>query len=356
MRYLKFCLIYFVSFFLVGCLDKIEAEDRGYIITMGIDNGVEKKYDISFLIAQFSDNGDTKTTGKIIKISADSIIEAVNKANSNTNKLLYLGQLKTVILGENILNRKNTLIDILEQLENNKDVSVKTVILATKGNAEDMANLIAENELSSGIYIYDFYKNSAEQTAFTEKVELEKLTINMRENKSALIPVIYSYDNQLKINGSIIVDNNGIKDFISEESFINNIWLNNKAEGYVIVDDNGNTLEILDNYCSYKFYEKDSYILCDINIKARGSIDGIYDKNNIFNIEKNFENIISNNILNYINKLKLYYKVDPLGFSLKLKKYNNNLYYKYNKENSFVNNMNFNVNCDIKIKSTGISD
>ncbi len=349
---LLFCVLIY-SFTLCGCMDKIEAEDRGYVITMGVDKGVENKYEFSFVTASLSDKGAGTSGGDIIKVSGDSILEAINKGDSYTNKLLYLGQLKNVVFSKSIVEDYQLFFNVLSQLESNRDVSVKTVILGTESKSQDLISIISENELSSGVYIYDFYKNSAEKTSFTEKTELESLMIDLRQNKSVVLPLISFDDNDLKIGGGLLTGEKGFKGVISEDYIMSGIWLKNKAEGAVIVNSNGDTLSVIDNYCKYDFNEKNGYITCNIDIEARGSIDGLYSSEEIESMEKDFENMIEDNILKYIDFLKYECMEDPLGFSNRLKKHNKDLYYKYGEEQSFYS-MNFNIDCDLKIKSTGM--
>lgn len=347
-----FILCVFCCIFLSGCMDKTEAEDRGYVITVGVDMGENERYDISFVTADLSGDG-SDIKGKVINVSADSIVEALKKGDSNTNKLLYLGQLKTVVLGESILGDSEGLYEFLSQLENNRDVSIKTIMLGTEKKASEVTKEISEKEFSAGVYIYDFYKNSAEKTAFTEKMELENFISSIRENKSVTVPLIDFNDDDIKIEGAIIVGENGVSRKIEDKDVMSDIWLKNKGEGAVIVNEEGDTLSILDNYCKYKFYEKDGKLFCDINITGRGSTDSLYNGGNTGDLEGYFENVMEEDIESYINLLQKDLKLDPLGFSRKLRKYKNNLYYKYGEDNSFYN-MNFNVNCDIKIKSIGM--
>ena len=152
-----FILCVFCCIFLSGCMDKTEAEDRGYVITVGVDMGENERYDISFVTADLSGDG-SDIKGKVINVSADSIVEALKKGDSNTNKLLYLGQLKTVVLGESILGDSEGLYEFLSQLENNRDVSIKTIMLGTEKKASEVTKEISEKEFSAGVYIYDFYK------------------------------------------------------------------------------------------------------------------------------------------------------------------------------------------------------
>ncbi len=345
-------IVVIISFMLSGCMDKIEAEDRGYVITMGIDKGTEYKYDISFVVAKLTDQGN-KGEGEVINVSADNIVEALNIGNSLTNKLLYIGQLKTVIFGKSIFETDNYISDILSQLENNRDVNIKTIVLGTEGKALDISNAIGSNELSAGIYIYDFYKNSSEKTSFTEKIELGKMISDIDANGSTVIPLISLEEDSIKIYGGIIAGESNFKDVIPEKYMLSDIWLKNNGEGAVISDEEGRGLTILDNYCKYSFSEKDNKIVCNIEIESRGSTNFAFDREQKYEIQENFESIVENDILEYIYFLRDTATCDALGFSNKLKKYKTNIYYKYGEEQSFYN-MEFEVDCNIEIKSTGL--
>ena len=44
-------------------MDKTEAEDRGYVITVGVDMGENERYDISFVTADLSGDGGSAGSG-----------------------------------------------------------------------------------------------------------------------------------------------------------------------------------------------------------------------------------------------------------------------------------------------------
>ena len=115
MKWLKQCIIFLAVCLLCGCWDNREMEDRSYIITMGIDkNQKDGRYVLTLAPAQLSATGSQEentqqTKEKAIAVTGDTLASAIRQADTYSSRQVYLGQLKTVVLGKEILKDEKLL-------------------------------------------------------------------------------------------------------------------------------------------------------------------------------------------------------------------------------------------------------
>ena len=83
-----------------------------------------------------------------------------------------LGQLKTVILGEGLLRDSARLDALLGELERSQAVSEKVMLLAADSAAACVEKAMKEDS-KTGLFLWDFYKNTAEEVAVTEGIDLD---------------------------------------------------------------------------------------------------------------------------------------------------------------------------------------
>ena len=97
--YKKFVLLALaVPFFLTGCWDKKDPEDRAFIITLGVDTAAENGCHFTFAPANI-ETGEAE----IYAAESETLSGAVAQVDTYTSRKTDLGQLKTVILGEGLL-------------------------------------------------------------------------------------------------------------------------------------------------------------------------------------------------------------------------------------------------------------
>lgn len=146
-------LLLLLPFCLAGCWDGKDPEDRSYIITLGVDRTEDG------MLFTFAPAETTDAETKVYSMQADTLAKAVAQADSHSSREVYLGQLKTVVFGKSLLEDQAAFASITEELLRGTAVSEKVMILATEEDAESCVNAIAEVDNSTGLFLWDFYKN-----------------------------------------------------------------------------------------------------------------------------------------------------------------------------------------------------
>ena len=183
--YKKFVLLALaVPFFLTGCWDKKDPEDRAFIITLGVD-AAENGCHFTFAPANI-ETGETE----IYAAESETLSGAVAQVDTYTSRKTDLGQLKTVILGEGLLQDSARLDALLGELERSQAVSEKVMLLAADSASACVEKAMKEDS-KTGLFLWDFYKNTAEEVAVTKGIDLDTfLTERTERGGNGVLPRI----------------------------------------------------------------------------------------------------------------------------------------------------------------------
>lgn len=371
-----------VCILLVGCWDKADMEDRSYVITLGVDkyepkeegkieDEPENKFSLSLGIAELSEMSENKKGGqndekKAVEISGRTISSAIKAADMYSSRQIYLGQLKTVIFGEEILKDKEAFKEALEALEKNQEVSTKAIILATEGKAVDCVNAILKENDSSGLFIWDFYKNIAENVATTGHLDLENVLIDLRSTGNTVIPRIKVENEKTKLGGGALISNDSLCGIFKDLEERGYLWIKGRAKGAVVdvqKEDKTIPMWVLKNGCKFDFEEKEGKIKATLFIDIEGSIEGsttgkdsLLKEENIDNLEALFAQAIQDEVRNTIQLAQSEYHADVIQLSKELRKRNYSLYKKQKGKtnNEIFESMIIEPIVNVSIRSVGV--
>lgn len=370
MKYKFIAVIFTCMLFLSGCWDKAEMEDREYVMTMGIDashNTERLSMSTSMAVLESSaQNGEKEEGGKNYKeISGETMPSIMETADMYGSKQIYFGQTKSIIFGQELLSNRQLFKETLDTLERNQDINMKVIILASVGNSNEIVKAIGKSD-NKGMYIHDFYKNTAKTVAFTEKMDFEQLLIDLSQNGNCIIPAIYIDGENIAISGGAVIKDYELQGYIDSQTESGLLWLKEKASGHVLNKKyNGEfvPIGIIKNTASFEFEEgKNNNILCRIKINAKGTIEGysskeslLFKNSTIDEIESIYEKAIYDEIMNSIDILKTSFNSDSINIISELKKRNYNLYLKHNNgDNGIFFNMEFVPEINLEIKGIGV--
>lgn len=395
MKLVKIIFTITMCTFLTGCWDKVELEDRGLVLSLGIDkysgniteeNAEPLIYTVSMDIPNISDNNkesqenqgnqesqenqeisdssETQTKDSIKSSTGQTIYSAMKLVDSYTSQRLYYGHTKAVIFGSEILENENYLKEVIDALERNQEISRKLIVLSTKGKAKDILNFIPE-EKGAGIFINDFYKNNMDNTSFTFRQDLESIIQDLLSTGDTVIPEIEIENNSVKISGLAVIKDYKLIGWLDENMTKSFLWFNKTknigGEVSVVFEEGFVPLKITNNKVKITLEQEDDIIITNIDIDIEGNI-GEYmlsqsimmdtDKYKI--LQQEYVNKIKKEVLEFIYILQNDLKADIIGLKEICRKNYNNIYKNFNlEENNIYNNVLFNVNVEVKIRGSG---
>lgn len=382
MKITKFIIIFIVCIFLTGCWDKVELEDRGLVLSLGLDkynsdkNDNQLIYKVSMDIPNISstsgsneslisETGKEAEQKKDIKAAAgETIYSAIKLVDSYTSQRLYYGHTKAVVLGQKIIENETYFKETIDALERNQEISRKLIVLATKGDAYDILSSIPE-ERGLGIFINDFYKNNMYNTSFTFRQDLESIIQGLLLTGNTIIPEIESKNGDIQISGFAVIKDYKLVSWIDKDMSKNFLWFNKTknigGEVSVLFEEGYVPLKIATNNIKMYIKEGEGGIIANIDIDINGNI-GEYtlsrsimldtDKHKI--LQQEYSEKIKKDVLDFLDIMQNNLNTDIIGLEELCMKSYSQIYKKFKfNETNILNYTKFDVNVNVNIKSAG---
>lgn len=258
-------LIVFLAFLLSGCWDRVEIEDRGYILALGVDkydpsdlNKYETReyIDLDRKTQKFSpeqQKPDIKTDQKGIDpqtkrkvkpplpsskneykfaltvlfpnlrtIGKDSkpdeqmrflfvrptnnVIGIRNYLEREINKRLYYGYLKVVVLGRDLVEEPGYVREVLDALNRESDIPQNTFLLVSETTARDILNTMPLVQPVTGIHLFEISKNASIYGRIID-TRLSQVVNSFINSNCAVISRVEPGVETLKVAGAAVFKN-----------------------------------------------------------------------------------------------------------------------------------------------------
>lgn len=302
---------------LTGCGGGRDPEDRAYIITLGID---KTKNGILF---SFAPAKTTESNSEVVAVEAATLATALTKADSRSSREVYLGQLKTVIFGRSLLADADAFSAILEELERGTMISERVMVLASSQQATDCVKAIGKADSATGLFLWDFYKNTASEVGTTRGMDLDILLTELSEQKnSGVLPRLESNGDTLTLGSGIVLANGAYVTTFSPKLEQAHLLLLGEGRGAVIEGQyNGMTLplEVRKNTVKYTFSPTpDGKIACHVTLCVFGTLtsSGWEDLTNLKKrraLEEKFSSLLATEIQSALEQMQEMTEGDIVG-------------------------------------------
>ncbi|NNG65653.1 Ger(x)C family spore germination protein [Caldanaerobacter subterraneus] len=238
---LLFILLIFLIFVLTGCWDKIEIEDRAFVMAIGIDlSNSNKKYVVTFQFPNVAElakgsggggSGGSEKPSFAVSEVADTIFSASRHISTRLDKALYLGHTQAIIFGKEVVENKTRFQEVLDSLDRSYELSRKVYLLVTPGKAQDILLKKYDLEPNTGAYIRDIFKHY-NLTSIFPSVDYNKITKSLHEtNGNAIIPRIVAGKNEVKIAGSAIIKDYKLAGWMEDDENMGYMFLTGLVKG-----------------------------------------------------------------------------------------------------------------------------
>jgi len=355
--------------FLMGCWDKIEIEDRAYAITIGVDLNQDEDNQLSITFAfpnpsavlGESDEPVMKITG-----AGDSIYEVMRSIGTRSNRQIYLGHFRTVLIGEEVAKRPELFRGVLDALEKDPHVSRKVNIGIVEGTAKEVLDI----KPSLGPDITQFIRQIFEHDKLINRAPLQ--TLNeifefMHRSEDGLITRIIPGATDVKVAGAAVFKDFEFLGYIGEEVNRGLMFLQDEADiGIFTVEHNDQKIpiEVTDTKTKYKLAQTDNDFKIIVEISMEGDIRQLYFdlKNDV--LETGFlhelgsllESRIKANVNHSLGVLQNEYGVDLVGFDEYIEKFHPKIWGEIKDEyDEIFPQMDVVIEVDAEIRRIGLS-
>lgn len=173
------CLIMAVACLITGCGQRLQMENRGYVMAMGIDYNKESMVlKVTFAMADLAKNNDNtnETQMPSLKIvEGRNLDEVIEKCHKGFDKRLDFGQIQTVVFGKTILAEQSVMETVIHYMKKHQEFNRNIYICAA-----DQGGKIMEKDQdlngSVGVYIRDMIEQNSDTNDY-QKTTLNDLIV-----------------------------------------------------------------------------------------------------------------------------------------------------------------------------------
>lgn len=368
---------------LSGCWDKVELENRGFVISLGVDKLKEDKmnenlktvypnrYKITIGLPKLSSFGSKDGGGgdesKIIRKNlAPTVPGGMITANENVSERLDFSHTKVIVFGSDLLKDEQLLKEALDGLERVPDINRKILVVATGGEAEKILEAKSGNQPMVGLFVTKFYENNTKMAATTFKENLEKLIRQFRNNGCGIIPRIEIKDEEVSLEGAALIANYKLVGWLEPKDVTQLLFLREEGLGVELLTEFKDILlkfRVLKQDAKFDFSKVNDTLKLTISLNINGEIEeyimsnqNLFDDNLLQQFEDLFEQQVNKDVENTLKSVQQKYDEDFFQFERLLNAKDYKLWQEYspNWQQSYKN-MEIEVTGKVNIKSLGIT-
>ncbi|MCL2169847.1 MAG: Ger(x)C family spore germination protein [Defluviitaleaceae bacterium] len=328
--------------------DRVEMENRAYVIAIGIDKGENAAFlvHLSIMDVVALETGGEDAPKILHSAEGDSLAAALANAAKKIPDKPYFGHTKAIMLGSELLKNPALVSQTTDTLNRNPDININTMIAATKGSAGDVMTCEDTGKNLLKMYLSNNHN-------FTVQLDLEGLSAALRQAQSTLIPIISLENDESAEHGVAVIKNMTLAGFVKESDMAGYPWLTGDAAGVLVAlkDGTASTLEVEKSRVKYTFKEKDGKLHVNAQITASGNIVGAsLSPDPSKPLELNFSTKIQSYVEKTFRIFQNDFGIDALQLKDRLKKHEPALYEKYGKNwDDSLKKIIFTSNVELKI-------
>jgi Ger(x)C family germination protein len=304
---------------LSGCWDKVEIENRAFVVAMGIDKGENENYAITLSIPILNKEDEDEKPAHVNTAEGETLLAALKKLDAKNDKNLYYGQTKLVVLGTEILENKELLEAAINTLEDKLEATRRIHVVAAKSPEKILATK-PPGEILPGSYIPNMYRDKDKIGGASFTLDFERLST--KSSKVAIVPKIEAEEDELKLSGAAVLENSKKTGLLSPEELQGYLWaFCGGNQGAVITAENNSSLAVEKHKTQITFRSAKPAPRVTIDVHVTGKLYG--------NHPANFETIIAQELSQTAHLLQTTHQTDGYNWLQLLRKKNYPLYKKH---------------------------
>jgi len=325
---------------LSSCWDKIEIENRAFVVAISVDKGEDTNYTVTLSLPAPTDGSDDKDEGPahIKNASAQTITEAIKKIDTETDTPLYFGQAKMLVIGANLMEEPDLVRGVLDFFNRHKEVDRAMHVLAAHGMGADILTSTPPGGALPGQYVDAIYQDKYKIGGTSFVMSLEKLITYMKYNDAMLMPSLKEDEGKLSLDGAVLVSNNRKVGQLSGDDLGGYLWcFDNGGIGAIVTPmSEGQPIpfKIEKHTAEVRFKEQNSKLQANIRVELAGHVEECDDmllkrqgyRQHIISL---VEETVKEEILRTADKMQNEFKLDGYHWLEIMRKKQYNLYKSY---------------------------
>jgi len=210
---------------LTGCWDRVEIEDRGFVIGTAIDTADNGLFKLTFQYVVPNAMQGKSPTGSsqgspYLNISAEgkTLFKAARKMSTEASRPPYLEHNKIIILSEK-LARSGKITEVLDLFIRDHEMRRAAKVMIAEGEAKSLLEVKSPIDRLPVQYINSTSENPDKTETITPPTTIGEVHRFLLEDRSYAIPKIAPVANKISISGAAVFSgsDNRLKGFLNEE-------------------------------------------------------------------------------------------------------------------------------------------
>lgn len=358
---------------LTGCWDKVEIEDRIFVLGIGIDKAKEEekanpddRYVINFvspIVGALKDGGEE--TFSTYKTISSVFILGLNQMYERIDKKLSFQHTRVLIFGEDLLKDQQLYREVLDAVGRSHEFHRNMYVFAVPGRADEVFKIKPKFTSLLTMYVSGIAENNLYQSSIYKMPAFEMYDNLINSEGDTVIPTLRPTKEETKVSGVGIIKDYKLIGYLDDKDSETLNWLNNSANGGIVAGQHNNVL------IPYKYNDFNTELKLDkvegdklyltYHMESEGSAEEyiwnerLLDQKLLDDLEHNIEKAIEDRSKKVVEKFQKEYKVDLIGVAEYLRKHHSEIYKSIEKnyESFFADNVVIDVKAKVAIRRVG---
>lgn len=358
---------------LTGCWDKVEIEDRIFVLGIGIDKAKEEekaqatdRYVINFaspIVGALKDGGDE--TFSTYKTVTSIFTFGLNQMYERLDKKLSFQHTRVLIFGEDMLKDDRLFKEVLDAVGRSHEFHRNMYVFAVPGRADEVFKIKPKYTKLLTSYLAGIAENNLYQSSIYKMPAYQMYDNLIKSEGDTIIPSLRASKEEAKVSGVGIIKDYKLVGYLDDMDSETLNWLNNTASGGLI---EGKHKDVL---IPYKYNDFNTNLVLDkvegdkiyltYNMVTEGSAEeyiwgeNLMEQQLLDTLEETLGKTIEDRSKSVVAKFQKEFKVDLVGVAEYLRKHQPQVYKSVEKdyENFFTNNVVINIKAKVSIRRVG---
>lgn len=242
--------------FFTGCWDKIEIENRAFIVSIAVDTLTEKNPNTSTTKGIYEDtapvikgifsvispqklaSGDPKPY-EVLESQGLNLSNIVMNLSNKFGRIPFYAHTRVFLIGEELLKNKDAFLGTLDVNARFHEFNRQMLVVAVKGNIDEIYNTDLKLDDTPSEHIKNII-DGAEKLGSSISLDLSNFISSLRDNGSVLIPCIEVKNGEIIASGLTIVSDYKFQGYMPDKYIRGYACLTNKLKGGRKVVEDGN--------------------------------------------------------------------------------------------------------------------
>ncbi|WP_026476959.1 Ger(x)C family spore germination protein [Alkaliphilus transvaalensis] len=371
-----------VALILTGCWDKIESDERAFVLALGIDHVVpqqeggeieeiahEAHYRVTYFFPkpEIGFGGEAEVINALMSSVGENIYMTEWQVATRSNNEIFLGHLKAVVLGEEVVKNEHMFREILDAFEKDPLISRKISLAIVEGEAKDILEVEPHLEPATGQFIADLFRGR-DVSARVPLHDLNDILISLHKNGNVAIPRIMASENEIKKGGAAIINNFQLVGWLGERESVGLMVAKGEVKMFNLTvrddDDIVIPFQVTETNSRYSVEEDNDQIKLTINIDLEGDIIQYYfdpkkdvlDPEFLNTLQDKINHNVETMVTHTIKKLQEELRTDVLELDDYIKKFHHDIWRRVGDDwDEVFPTVDISVIVDTEIRRVGLS-